>query len=149
MDSKILKGLTDYQSLLHANDTNQITLFDYLQLNLKEGSIQPDLSIAFLSFFWPEFISVDGLVYLKEEYSEKRLSELKKQNRLGKNLDYWMNLISIDGMFDSATREQCEYISARVVDIWTAKLMQEFPDISFSVEAINDDEDIFLVFYQN
>lgn len=148
MDISISKDLLDYEKWISANSSTEFSLFDYLHGIFSTKSLEPDLAIAFLNFFWPEFLCVGDLVFLKEEFSEKRYNNLINQGDGGKNLEYWMNIISISGVFESATFDQSKYICCHLSEIWKIKLEKEFPDKNFVLDCAVDGEDVYLVFYQ-
>lgn len=152
MDLLILKSLVNYEEYSAANDDKKVSLFDYLHGYFANEQLKPDLSIAFLKLIWPDFVCMDGLVFLKEEYSERRHGENVLQGISGRDLEYWMNLLTIDGLFETLTFEQSQYFGYQLVEAWTKKLEMDFPDKKFVVECVIEDEDgeeeVYVVFYQ-
>ena len=147
MFNKIISS-SDYESWVTANSPNKFSLFDYLHGVFSTRDLEPDLAIAFFKFLWPEFICVDGLVFLKEEYSKSKYKELAQQENSERDLEYWMNLISIDGLFESATLEQSKYFGRQLVKMWRAKLREDFSDKCFIVDCVIDGNEVYSVFYQ-
>ncbi len=148
MDILIAKSLSDYESWVESNSPEKFTLFDYIHGILSTKDIELDIVFAILKFFWPEFCNVNGLVFLQEEYSESKYRELIQQGYSGKDLEYWMNLTSIDGLFDKATFEQSKYLGRQITSIWESKLEKDFPDKLFKVDCIIDGDEVFTAFYQ-
>lgn len=144
--NKMKKELSDYQSWVKANKSKRFSLLDYVHAKLNFDNISPDLAVALLQLYWPTFHEVDGFVFLKEEFSEKKYREVISNNEV--QLEYWMNLISIESICSSATSKVQEYIAIRVTEMWRAKLKIDFPEKSFIVKKINDETEVFCVFYQ-
>jgi hypothetical protein len=116
---------------------------DYAHSVLKEHQVPGDFAIAMAQLLWPEFIEVEGSVFLAEQYSSGKALRLEGQGFKGAELEYWMNLFSVDGFLDgvdSATEEDEEQLATLLVKTWQAKLRADFPLRSFRVLAVRDDE---------
>ncbi|MEP5759436.1 MAG: hypothetical protein ABJ327_09095 [Litoreibacter sp.] len=149
MDALISESLSDYENWVNANSPNKFSLFDYLHGILKTKDIEPDLIVAFLKVFWPEFYCIDGFIFLKEEFQEGKYVDLVKQGTSEKDIEYWMNLVSVDGLFDSATFEQSKYIAHQMAEIWKSKLQSDFTDKEFIVECLTEEDEVYVVFHQD
>lgn len=113
--------------------------------------------IAFLKFFYPDFIIVDNLIFLKEQYDESTYRERLKRGLEGSEIEYWTNLIYIEGFFELRLEpdeyvEHCEFMAQEMSKIWSLKLQRDFPDKIFKVIPTPSEEEeyeeIFITFYQ-
>ncbi len=148
-----MKVSASYQQWREANPQGSFSWFDFAHCVMRDGEIGGDLAIALARLIWPEFIEIDSLVFLAEQYSEDRASSLRNQAIVGHHLEYWMNLFSVDGFFsgvDGTPEETQEHLAKILVDAWRAKLTTDFPSRKFVVEIVRDDDvgDLCVVFMQ-
>jgi hypothetical protein len=135
------------------NPPGSFSWFDYAHCVLREGQISGDLAVALAQLIWPQFVKIDGLIFLAEQYSEEKASSLRGQGIIGRELEYWMNLFSVDGFFadiSGSTQEQEEGFAETLVQAWRAKLFSDFGSHAFTVEIVRDDDvgDLCVVFMQ-
>jgi hypothetical protein len=148
--------LLDYQQWKKANNPNKFSLYDYLHGVTKTKGLNPDLYVAFLKLFWPDFVSVDEYVFLLEKYDEQKYYELVKQRYQGSDLEYWMNLLNLDGFFQEVVGQEgdyldhCLFLGEHIAKLWAQKLGIEFPDKVFDVRCIHDSDlnEVYVVFCQ-
>ncbi len=130
-------------------DKDSVSIYDSLYWLIEDKKLDPRVFFDFLGLFWPDFVVVDGSVFLKEKYSSEEKSRLIDQ---GTNPEYWINLLTIDDYFADAADHFG--LSSRLVkaltEMWQVKLEKEFPTRYFTVECFLDDEtgDCGLTFYQ-
>jgi hypothetical protein len=118
---------------------------------LRTSGAESDLVVGIASLVWPRFLEVDGLVFLAEHYAADKVRALADQGIAGGELEYWINLFSIDGFFNElrgASLEHAELLAELLAKAWRAKLATEFPLRQFVVNVIRDAEagDICVVF---
>jgi hypothetical protein len=85
----------------------------------------------------------DGAVFLSEKFSEARYSELRSTFSSSRDVEYWMNLVSIDGLLDPLEGLSEEHIAAfseHLSESWRAKLGIDFPDRPFEVLLARDED---------
>lgn len=142
--------LTDYEKWVDANKPKHFSLYDYIHGVLKSATLPVDVIYALSKLFWPDFYIQNGNIFLKEEFSTERHDELLSNGHEGSKLEYWMNLLSIDGLFENATLQQSKALGQIMSESWQAKLEQEFDDRNFDVQCIvdKDKEEVFVVFNQ-
>lgn len=151
MKVKIEKNkLKNYQQWVQANKDTQFSLFDYIHGVFQTQEFAPDLSFAFLQLFWPDFILHNTLVFLKEEFYEGKYLELKEQGHQGKDLEYWMNLLSIDGILGSCSFEEAACLGDSIAVLWNKKLEADFSDREFEVNCLKDEylQEVYVTFFQ-
>lgn len=142
--------LNDYEMWVNANSTKKFSLFDYMHGVMLTENLSSDLFIAFLKLVWPEFYSYNNCVFLKEQFDQKKYDELVDQGLSNKDIEYWINLVLIDGIFENATVETCEYLAKNLVSAWKVKLKNDFPEKDFELKYFFEEEDgFFVVFSQN
>ncbi len=142
-----------YEQWRAANPPGSFSWFDYAHCVLRERKIAGDFAVAVARLVWPEFVEVDGLVFLADQYSDEKASSLRDQGIVGRQLEYWMNLFSVDGFFsgvEASTPEDQEQMAGMLVSAWKTKLRSEFVARTFSVEIVRDDDvgDLCIVFTQ-
>ncbi len=139
--------LLDYEKWKQAN-VGKFSLYDYLHGVLSTQPQSPDLTFAYLKLLWPDFYSYNDQVFLKEEFEEQKYKGLVKQGYSGPELEYWMNLLNIDGLLNNMTTEQARYIGKSVASIWDKKLAIDFPSQRFNTECIieGEDDEVYVVF---
>jgi hypothetical protein len=129
------------------NKGKRFSIFDCIYQELKINKISTDIYFALSMLFWPTFIEHKGYVFLKENFSKIKFNELKN-----KNIEFWMNLLSIDPYFeeDDDQMERALSLSKTLKEIWEIKLKKDFPQQEFHVIVLEDKEagDIGLTFYQ-
>jgi hypothetical protein len=145
--------MSRYEHWKDANYPSFFSWFDYAHCVLRERQVAADFAIAIARIVWPNFIEIDGLIFLADQYSDEKVSSLRTQGVAGQQLEYWMNLFSIDGFFsgvDSTTQEDEEQFAGMLVCTWKAKLQSEFITRDFVVEIAKDDAagDLCVVFTQ-
>lgn len=132
-----------YEDWKAANPARSFTWADYAHFVLQEREVPGDFALAMAKVLWPRFIEVEECVFLAEHYSEEKALSLQKQGLSNRQVEYWLNLFSVDGFFhgvESSTEEDEEQFAQVLVETWRAKLRIEFPGRTFVVEAVRDDE---------
>jgi hypothetical protein len=148
-----MTDVSRYEQWKAVNPSDSFSWFDYAHCVLRDGQIAGDFAIAIARLVWPAFVEVQGLVFLADQYSDEKMSDLLGQGIVGQQLEYWMNLFSVDGFFsgvESSTQEDEEQLARILAGAWKAKLGAEFPARDFVVEIVRDDDvgDLCLVFVQ-
>lgn len=148
-------SLNNYREWQKANDNTKFSLYDYIHGLTVEKVIPIDFYIASLKLFNPDFISVDNCIFLKEEYEETKYFDLLKQQYSKRDLEYWINLVNLDGLFDTGAIEiddsfltSCLYLGEQLVNLWSSKLYIDFPSKQFHVECIQEANEVYIVFYE-
>ena len=145
-------NLKDYERWRRLN-REPFSLYDYAYAAAYQQRLPADAMMAFAMLIWPPFRDVDGLVLLAEQYDATKLARLRSQGLTEAKLEYWMNLLSVDGLFQSlpgATRWHMRAFANTLHQSWRAKLRQDYPMLRFRVEVVIDDEvdDVCVVFYR-
>lgn len=110
--------LEDYVEWMKLNSTKKFSLFDYINGVIQLRDLPIDVFVAVLKLFWPDFINFDNKIFIKEEFSEEKYRELIDNGCPDKDLEYWMNLINVDGLFHSESLEVTEYLSKYIEYLW-------------------------------
>jgi hypothetical protein len=116
---------------------------------IQDGKIDPNDLFNFSQLYWPTFVKKDGYVFLKDQYSEEEYKSLTKENE---NPEYWLNLLTIDEFFSELSdgEDKSVALSKTLAEIWEVKLKKDFPNMTFTVECVWNEEygDCGLTFYQ-
>lgn len=123
------------------------TGLDYVFQMLRESEFDQDAVIAIARLVWPPFVEVDGFVFLSDQYTEEKLRDLRAAGTQEHRIEYWMNLVTVDEIFDQP--EQAVEFTMIVAAAWNAKLSYEFSGRSFRVETPFDSEtgEVGVVFF--
>ncbi|WP_449116936.1 hypothetical protein [Pseudomonas viridiflava] len=90
--------------------------------------------------YWPEFIRVDGWIFVKENFDDAYyLSLLESDNSSAKN-QFWTNLLEVTGLFESLSLPEATVVASALAGSWNAKLASEFGPSFAQARAIVDDE---------
>ena len=117
---------------------------------IQDKKINPETIFIFSELFWPEFIKINGFVFLKEKFSENAFNEYITRKS---NPEYWINLLTLDDFFseleDAETKSKA--LAKILMEMWQEKLKKDFPCMNFTVAYLADheSEDYGITFYQN
>lgn len=117
--------------------------FDYAHFMLRGTYSHADRALALAGLFWPQLRLVDGLVIVAELYSEEKLAELKNRGLSANELEFWMNLFSVDGFLEGipgASLGHAEAIGDTLVASWTARARLSFTSGDVIAELVTDRE---------
>ena len=151
MDSPELPDFSKWQSV-----NKDFTFFDYIYSSIKLKDLPPDFMLACLKLFWPDFFVENGCVFLKENFKREKYNRLVEQGLSQRELEYWMNLLSLDGFFSNGRSNEFEsfsiskYLGKQLIPIWTSKLHLDFPKYVFMVKCVVDEseKEVFMVLKQ-
>ena len=140
---------------LKKQNKNNFNQFDYISFFSNQKKITSDLFISFYHFFWPQFITYENMVFLKEKFSLEYYDKLKKSGNKSFEIEIWINLINLDSFFMNAkyTNEffpQMTYLSNEIIKLWKIKLSIEYPERYFDIktEIDKDTDEIFILLCQ-
>jgi hypothetical protein len=134
------------------------TNWDWSDFMYAEGS--PVLALWYSRLFWPEFVEVDGMVFLKEsmedEDDHRRLKEaIARYGGDRKQVEQAFNRVEVETLFtpraDDASDEEYEALVRRIAEMWSSKLHQQFPDRRFAIEVdleVPTTGELAVIFYQ-
>jgi|SRR5215208_3307734 len=155
-DEQLLKRLRQLYTDL---DT---TNFDVLDFVAAFGS--PLQALLYSRLFWPEFVEIDGMVFLKESMEEE-----DDRRRLAEALEHYggdltrteqaFNLVEVPSMLftgyealNETTEEENLWLAQRLAEIWRACLIHRYPGRDFVVEVLEEDtgggDPVGVIFYQ-
>lgn len=131
-----------------AINSPSFNLYDYIHGIFLKNEASPDLGFAFLKLIWPDFIEVSGFVFLKENYRGDKIDALKETVRSDDELEFWINLTSLESIFPESYEQLARLITDELVAAWQCKLKSDFPDKTFFVRCIEDDGEKHITFSQ-
>lgn len=133
------KDSFDFASFVSANSDHYVSGFDYLQIVYKANSLHADFIYWFAKLFWPDFKTIDGKVFLQELFDQEYYKELTEEKGNNIDIQYWMNLIEITGLFDDLPVERAIEMSESIAKCWNSKLSMD-GIVSCRAIAIFDEE---------
>ncbi len=149
---------TDLLSIFKQKYKNRdSTGFNYFDFLHAEGS--PFNALFYSQLFWPEFIEIDGMVFLREtiedDADKKRLYEALDRYEDNKiKTEQSFNLVEIPSLFGrnsaETTEEEDMYLADRLAEMWRYKLAAVFPNREFVIKVLSPEEtggELALIFY--
>jgi hypothetical protein len=142
-DTKLLERLREVFPDCDMQNFN-VFVFDLIYA---EGS--PLLAFLYSRLFWPDFVEIDGMVFLKETMEDsddlRRLREAF--DHYGHDLtqtEQAFNLIEVEDLFGKRRVETSEDedrdLLERLRQMWLARLTQIFPTRRFRVELVEPEQ---------
>lgn len=129
--------------------------FNALDFVYKYGS--PASALLYSKLFWPDFIEIDDMVFMKSDFEEEedyeRLNQAKTKYNNRQETEKSFNFHEIPQMFSKRddTTDDEDYLLAQVLkETWAARLSRLFPDKEIVVEITEpeDSDELGLIFYQ-
>ena len=130
----------DFASFVSANVGRIVSGFDYLHAVYKSQGLAADFILWFARLFWPDFKTVDGIIFVSELFSAERYQELLSNGHSTTQAQFWMNLLEITGLFDDLPTDQAMVIAESLAGSWNSKLQKELGISSTLARAIYDEE---------
>ena len=136
------------------HDTNNFNVFDFISAL---GS--PIDAMMYLKLFWPDFIEVDGMVFLKHVAEELEKDAIYKTlqhfDRDLTKTEKSYNLFEVSVAFGKAAGETTEdedhWLATQIAGMWSCRLKILYPERHFIVEVLEAEEtggEIGILFYQ-
>ena len=137
------------------------TNFDVLDFVAAFGS--PLEALMYSRLFWPEFVEIEGMVFLREtmedEDDHERLADaFKRYGDDRTQTEKAFNLVEVPALLFSSyeayrqtTEEEALWLARRLAEMWRACLHQKFPGRNFVVEVLEEDtglDTVGVIFYQ-
>ena len=142
------------------------TNFDMLDFVAAFGS--PLQALMYSRLFWPEFVELEGMVFLKEsmEYEDDRRRLAEALEHYGGDLtrtEQSFNLLEVPSMLftsyearQQTTEEEDLWLAQRLAQMWHACLSHRYPGREFVVEVLEEAEEdtgfgdaVGVIFYQH
>ena len=132
------------------NEGRGISPLDYLFCLARS-----DTTTACIDLFWPEFVTFEDYVF-RAGFEEKAVRAWQRVAGITRrNIEAATNFLDVGSLFRNASDDRGDLVEARarligstLVETYTAKLVRDFPERSFHVELLDDEDDLALVFYQ-
>lgn len=140
--------LADFRAWREKNDSS-FNLFDYLHGVLSTNDVSTDLIFAIIELFWPEFINVDGMIFIDEQFDKGEYERLVNEGSKPEEVEYWLNLVNLDGLLPGIGNENCAFIGTKIAELWRLKLQLEYQDKKFNVSYLyeDDEQEHFVTFH--
>jgi len=118
--------LFNFEEFIVANRPCKVSKFDYLHAVYKSQNLHEDFIVCFCKLMWPDFKSVDGVIFVSELFNEEYYQELRASDKPITEIQFWVNLLEITGIFDEISTEQALLIAKIIVESWNVKLKSEY-----------------------
>lgn len=130
----------DFPSFTAANPPGSVSGLDYVHTVYKAHGLVYDFVFHFAKLFFPDFRVVGGGVFVSELFSDEEYGDLLSKGKAIHEIQFWINLLEITGMFDDIDVDQAAELAKLIVDGWNVKLQREFGDVSVPARVMCDDE---------
>ena len=136
--------LSVFQKKYKGLDSTGFNYFDFLHA---QGS--PFNALFYSPLFWPEFVEIDGMVFLQSSVEDiedrKRLKEALHRHKGDKTkTEKAFNLIEIPSLFgkniSETTDEEDAFLADRLTEMWRCRLAVVFPNREFLVKTLSPKE---------
>jgi hypothetical protein len=154
LEQDLIKRLS---TLYTEQDTTNFNVLDYVYA---VGS--PLQALMYSKLFWPEFIEVEDMVFLKDRIEDEDdrsavLKVLEQHEGNRRRTEQAFNLFEIPpDIFGKKMRETTEeedcYLAEILVEMWQCRLQMLFPNRSFKLVSLTAEEtggEIGILFYQS
>lgn len=127
------------------------TLWNYI-----DARSDVELAAAFSKLFYPDFVEIDGQIFLAEQYSENALDQWRQYFDGDKQkVEQMINHVHIIDLFNNNASdvykpELYEYLGKVLTVCWNHALQDMFPTKQFVMEYTTDDQEYgpTITFYQ-
>lgn len=152
-DEQLIERL---RRIFSTQDTTGFHVFDFFH---SDGS--PLQALFYSRLFWPEFIEIEGMIFLKEtcedqDDSQHIMEAFTRYGRDRRTTEQAFNLVEVPFLFGRCMGEliEEEYIvlGERLAEMWRCRLQMLFPQRHFSVEVLSPEQtgsEVGILFYQN
>jgi hypothetical protein len=130
----------DFASFVAVNQRANVSGLDYVHVAYKYHGLIYDFLFHFGKMFLPDFKVVDGAIFVSELFRDEEYKKLLSDGKAPHEIQFWINLLEITGMFDDIDTDQAAELAKLIVDGWNAKLQREFGDVSVPARVLCDDE---------
>lgn len=142
-DKLQLQNLPDYEAWRKINPNKEFSLTDYVYGVHQAQQLHPDFFVALIELMWPTFVEIDKQIFLGQAFSTARYEQLQATVSHPREVEYWINLTILDGLFESKGKfypDHAEYILCSIAEMWKVKLQKVYPEKSFTFFVIKDSE---------
>lgn len=141
----------DYRAMYEGASPTDFTALDFVGAL---GSVSGALLYARL--FLPEFVEVDGMVFLKETVAEaggpegiRRLrSEAADSHDVEKRLNSFHINLNFPNRLKDNSEEDDRLLAEQLADMWGLRLQQLYPARRFEVRVVDEDGEASVCFHQ-
>ncbi|KJH65006.1 MULTISPECIES: hypothetical protein [Acinetobacter] len=125
------RGLS-FESFKNVNQPDFFSEVEYIYAIFKIKTLPLDLLLKTVNLVCPNFLIIEGHIFLSNEFDENKFKDLREKYEIGK-VQFWMNLIEITNFHEEITEEQALLLAGKIVDSWNAKI--EYEDMKTSGKA--------------
>ncbi len=118
---------------------------DYLAALVEATEFPDDAVVILISFLWPRFRESDGRVYLESRFSVDQAEEIPDEHT--DRPDFWLNLTLISTWIRDP--EVAAWVAKMLTQTWRSRLSESFPEYTFAIETLVDEDDVAVTFYRH
>ena len=141
-----LTSLKDFQLWKNTNGST-FELKDYYY------NTKPEQVIALATFFCPEFIEHEDLIFFKDRFNIDNFNNWKKELSDRQKIQSTINHIHLADIFLNLgviSFRNIVFLAQKLIYMWKLQLEDKYPNLKFSVETKSDEDGDFIIyFFQN
>ena len=122
-----------YAQFVAANPGRQNSSFDYLHGLISQGCLDGGGLLQLVECFNPQFIKQSSIICIGSLYSEAKHASLVDKGLGISEIEYWMNLVEVDSIFEGIEQRTKESLINAMVRGWERSLRCTFPQESIRV----------------
>jgi hypothetical protein len=113
-------------------------------------------ALLYSRLFWPEFIDIDGMVFLKDCVDDlggpEGIRKMRSDLGRGQSLEKSINNFDVNLGFPNHPEENAEgddlLLANQLAKLWSLRLRQQYPHRSFQVEVNEDNGSPCVCFFE-
>jgi hypothetical protein len=136
---------------LAANPDKNLSSIDYLHAVFKLYELPDDFLLCMARLFSPDFIIVDGLVFLSEKFELDTYKKCLDEGKSPSEIQLWLNLIEVTGLFEGIEVENALSLAHSIETMWNQKIRSHDDNEAKGVARViyeKDDGEIFVTIDQ-
>ena len=100
-----------YDSFKLINTGKDVSGIDYLHAVYKSYGLDADFVLYIANLFWPKFKAIDNIIFIEELFDTMRYHDFITDELNAKEIQYWINLLEITGLFDDLSTNQAKVVA--------------------------------------
>lgn len=128
-----------YEGFASLNKESEVTELDYLRIIFDLADVHPDFIVSITRLLYPELKIIQGCAFPANVFSQNKFDRMLSEGRSIEDIQYWINLIEITGLFPSLSDEQAVEIANSIVTCWNYRLASYEQEVGMA-RVITDSE---------
>jgi hypothetical protein len=146
----LAKQENSYARFVQVNSPKPVSGIDYVRSIYKAFELPDDFVLWFARLFLPDFVVVEGRMFVAELFDRARFDELRRAGHSDVSAQFWINLLEITGLFDDMSCSEAIEFAERLTKSWNGKLESDYGESPDRARVIHDESkgEVFVVIGQ-